>query len=112
MTAREAAIKDKCLTITVPEAAGQIGVSPDTIVRWAESGCFPVFVPPGRDLGDSRRGPKGLMIWVADWEAFLRSRTQTGVSPDDPKAPKKPIPLSAVPVGLDGVSRLGGGRRA
>lgn len=64
-------------TIGVAEAAKELGLSEKTLIGWASDGHLPLFVPPGRELGGSKRGPKGFLIWLADWEEFKRERTTT-----------------------------------
>ncbi len=73
--------------LTPQEAADQVGVSTETVLRWHDEGHFPLFVPPGKSHRDHTRGPKGYRIPRADWERFLASRTYKVSAP------------AAVPVG-------------
>lgn len=74
-------------TISVADAAKELGVSSDSIMRWIEAGHIPVFVPPGHDFSDERPGPKGYKIWLGDWDDFKRRQTFVGGLPALPVKP-------------------------
>lgn len=102
------------LCYTVAQCAEQIGVSFDTVIRWIEDGHLATFCPPGKQIGDSQPGPKGLKIFRSDWENFLRARTMTGArtssaAPSSSSASSTRPRTSSAPTdqvtGTDGISR-------
>src|SRR4051812_40746341 len=91
--------------LTFADAAAEVGVSWDTVMRWARSGHFRTFVPPGQTLDAwGKSGPKMLRIMRDDWEAFIRAHLVSGaVTAPAANVVPKPAPVSAA--GTDGVSR-------
>jgi hypothetical protein len=73
--ARKQGEESQRLTITLTDAAKELGVSPETIMRWVEGGHLPVFIPPGVELARTNGGPRGYKLWIDQWEAFKRQRT-------------------------------------
>lgn len=96
--------------ITVQQAAEEIGMSRDSVVRWVEAGLIPAFVPPGKVIGDGKGGPKGYRIFRRDWDEFLAANTVTaGVTPPAPggTGPKvRPARVRSGPTGTDGKRRI------
>jgi hypothetical protein len=90
-------------TISASVAAKELGVHLGTLVGWAQDGHLRMFVPPGKRLGDGKRGPKGYMIWLVDWEAFKAAHTVTGIK--QPVATALPDPMTELPTGPDGIRR-------
>jgi hypothetical protein len=92
-------------TIDAADAARELGVHLGTLVGWCEEGHLRMFVPPGKSLGDGKRGPKGYMIWLVDWEAFKAARTMVGVvRAAEPASPS--VKVAAGPAtGTDGINR-------
>ena len=81
------------LTLTLSDAAKEMGVSSDTIMRWVEEGHLPVFVPPGHDFANTKPGPRGYRLWRADWEAFKRRQTFVGGLPIVAPPPRALSPI-------------------
>jgi len=90
---------DGSLTLSLSDAAREIGFSTDTLMRWIEAGHLPIFMPPGHDFGDKRPGPKGYRIWRTDWEAFKRRQTYVGGMPIEAPAVKPSIHSAAGELG-------------
>jgi hypothetical protein len=91
------------LTISLRDAAIELGVSPDTIMKWVQAGHLPIFVPPGVDQADHRPGPKGYQVFRADWEAFKKRQTFVGGIPMKPLATPVMTPPSGR--GIRGMKR-------
>jgi excisionase family DNA binding protein len=91
------------LTLTVTEAAEQLGKSAPTVLAWIKSGHLRAFVPPGHDLSSKRSGPKGVVIFQSDWDRFLAANMVCGVR--KPAPIPRPMPAGRE-VGPDGVERI------
>ncbi len=98
-------------TLSVHEAAAQLGVEPRQVYRWCAAGHLVIFVPPGHRIGDGRRGPKGCRIEVKHWRAFLDKHSMVGpdggsLAADPAPSPARSRPVKARVTGTDGISRL------
>ncbi|WP_422923062.1 helix-turn-helix domain-containing protein [Singulisphaera sp. PoT] len=91
------------IAISIADAAAELGVSTDKVLKWVTAGRLKAFVDPDSRLG-VQRGPKTVRIFREDWRRFLEAHTVVGVVAET-QAEARPAPAAAGAVGPDGVSR-------
>lgn len=95
--------------LTVKDCAEEMKVGHSTVIDWINAGELVAFIPPGKDPGQKKRGPKGYRVFPEDWERFKRARRYTGAGATPTMSSSAPAwsPSCGTPTGTDGVKRRG-----